>query len=148
TSAVIDEALFGTARLWVVGNVNRDLKTTPLAEGPNLFRDGETSVAGIHETIGGGGANSAAMAARLGAQSTFLGRIGEDALGLRLEQSLQRHGVACRLHRDPARITGTTLNLVYETGQRHFLSCHPNNAALAFERLDLRGLETATHLLR
>jgi sugar/nucleoside kinase (ribokinase family) len=34
------------------------------------------------------------------------------------------------------------------TGQRHFLSCHPNNAALAFESLDLRPLASADHLLR
>jgi sugar/nucleoside kinase (ribokinase family) len=40
------------------------------------------------------------------------------------------------------------VNLVYDTGQRHFLSCHPNNSTLAFESLDLRPLASADHLLR
>ena len=143
-----DEAVFATARLCVVGNINRDLKTAPLAPGAYLCDDGETSLDALDETIGGGGANSAAMAAGLGARASLVGQVGADGLGRRLEQVLQSRGVQCRLHRAPDLATGSTLNLVYQTGRRHFLSCHPNNAALAFERLDLQDLRQATHLLR
>jgi len=145
---MLDESVFRGAKLCVVGNINRDIKTTPLRAGDYLFADGETAMDGVSETIGGGGANSAAIAAGLGAECSFIGQIGDDETGRRLEQALTRAGVRCHLGKDPNLATGTTVNLVYDTGQRHFLSCHPNNAALAFESLDLRPLASAEHLLR
>jgi sugar/nucleoside kinase (ribokinase family) len=146
--AMLDATAFLGSRLCVVGNLNRDLKTAPFPPGPSLFEDGETALGGVSETVGGGGANSAAMAAGLGAQATFIGQIGDDPLGQQLVSALERAGVRCCVHRDAATPTGTTLNLVYDSGRRHFLSCHPNNAALQFDQLDLSGLAHATHLLR
>jgi sugar/nucleoside kinase (ribokinase family) len=145
---MLDDSALRGAKLCVVGNVNRDLKTAPFPPGGHLFDDGETPLPGISETIGGGGANSAAIAAALGAESSFIGQVGNDELGRRLEQALTRAGVRCHLHRAAHVSTGTTLNLVYDTGRRHFLSCHPNNATLAFEHLDLAPLADADHLLR
>ena len=145
---MLDESAFRGAKLCVVGNVNRDIKTAPLSPGEHLFHDGETPIADVFETIGGGGANSAAIAAALGAQSSFVGQIGDDETGRRLEQALIRAGVRCHLHRAANLATGTTVNLVFDTGRRHFLSCHPNNAALSFETLDLAALAGANHLLR
>ncbi len=52
------ENVFKDASLCVVGNINRDIKTAPFPAGEGLLRDGETGVASIQETIGGGGANS------------------------------------------------------------------------------------------
>jgi sugar/nucleoside kinase (ribokinase family) len=145
---MLDESALRGAKLCVVGNINRDLKTAPFSPGAYLFEDGETSLAAISETIGGGGANSAAIAAALGAESSLIGQVGDDELGCRLEQALIRARVRCHLHRAANVTTGTTINLVYDTGRRHFLSCHPNNAALAFETLDLAPLADADHLLR
>jgi sugar/nucleoside kinase (ribokinase family) len=145
---MLDESLLREAKLCVVGNVNRDLKTAPIPPGDYLFADGETSIGGILETIGGGGANSAAIAARLGADCSFIGQIGDDETGRRLEQALARAGVRCHFNKAPNLATGSTVNLVFDTGQRHFLSCHPNNAALSFEALDLAPLANADHLLR
>jgi sugar/nucleoside kinase (ribokinase family) len=145
---MLDESVLREAKLCVVGNINRDIKTAPIAPGDYLFSDGETSVAGISETIGGGGANSAAIAARLGADCSFVGQMGDDETGRRLEQALTRAGVRCHLRKASGLATGSTVNLVFDTGQRHFLSCHPNNAALTFEALDLAPLATADHLLR
>jgi len=142
------ESVFAGVGLWVVGNINRDIKTSPLPAGEYLFHDGETSLTGICETLGGGGANSAAIAAGLGAAPTFIGQVGADPLGARLEATLKKHGVACRLHKATGLSTGSTMNLVFENGQRHFLSCHPNNVALQLDALDLAGLEQADHLLR
>jgi sugar/nucleoside kinase (ribokinase family) len=145
---MLDDSAFRGAKLCVVGNINRDIKTAPVRPGDYLFSDGETSIDGIHETIGGGGANSAAIAAGLGATPSFIGQIGDDETGRRLEQALTRAGVLCHLHKAPHLATGTTVNLVFDSGQRHFLSCHPNNVALSFETLDLAPLASADHLLR
>ena len=145
---MIGEAELHTTRLCVVGNINRDIKTAPLQSGEHLFGDGETSVEAVWETIGGGGANSACVAAALGAPVSFLGRAGDDRVGDALVATMTRHGVECHVARDPTCSTGTTVNLVYQSGQRHFISCHPNNESLCFEDLDLGAIDTADHLLR
>jgi hypothetical protein len=49
-----DESVFRGARLCVIGDINRDLKTAPLSPGEHLFAGGETSDVGISETIGVG----------------------------------------------------------------------------------------------
>lgn len=143
-----DPALFAGTRLGVVGNLNRDLKTSPLRAGAHLFEDGETTVTAIHETVGGGAANSACSAAALGARVAFLGKVGADALGERLEAVLRRQGIATHLVHDATVATGTTVNLNYASGQRHFISALPNNAALRVEELDLGVLTGCDHLLR
>jgi sugar/nucleoside kinase (ribokinase family) len=145
---VPDESLLRQGRLCVVGNVNRDVKTAAFPGGAHLLRDGETSVARITETIGGGGANSACAAAALGAHVGFMGKIGSDALGARLEATLASNGVAPRLARDADVATGTSINLTYEDGQRHFVSSLPNNASLTFDDLDLGFLRGFAHLYR
>jgi len=143
-----DASLFAGSDLCVVGAVCRDIKTAPLPNGEYLLKDGETSVSGIRETIGGGGANSAGIAANLGAKARFAGVIGKDPLGERLRLALERSGVLCFLHHASGLATGTTVNLVYASGERHFLSCHPNNAALDLEHLDMAALKGARHLFR
>ena len=79
---------FEGSRLGVVGNICRDVKRLPLVPDERLFHDGETPSDSIFETIGGGGANSALFAAGLQAATRFAGKVGDDALGTRLEQSL------------------------------------------------------------
>jgi sugar/nucleoside kinase (ribokinase family) len=142
------ELRFSGPPVCVVGNVNRDVKLLNVPPAPGLFEDGETTVGGIVETIGGGGANSACAAAALGATVRFLGKTGADALGERLGQTLERHGVQARLRRDPRCPTGTSVALGFTTGRRHFLSRLPNNEMLGFDDLDLAGLDGCAHLLR
>jgi ribokinase len=141
-------SLFRGVRLCVVGNINRDVKTAPFPGGSHLLADGETSIPGVLETIGGGGAISASAAVSLGAGCDFIGQTGDDALGRHLEAVMTRAGVKCWFHRARGLATGTTLNLVYNDGQRHFLSCHPNNEQLAFETLNLSAIAGADHLYR
>src|SRR5215207_7538195 len=129
-----------SSSLVVVGNINRDIKTSPFPPGDYLFADGETSIGGITESIGGGAAISAAVAAALGAKVSFLGQVGEDAVGEQAVNALIRAGVDCRVRRAPGLTTGTTVNLVYTTSARHFIGCHPNNRELAFDHLDLSNL--------
>ncbi|MGD0127066.1 MAG: carbohydrate kinase family protein [Terriglobia bacterium] len=145
---MLDEQSFCTADICIVGNINRDIRTSQIPPGDYLFADGETSVAAITETVGGGGANSAFAAAGLGARVAFLGRVGTDWLGDRLERALTSHGIAPYLKRAPGCPSGTSVNLTFTNGHRHFLSSLPNNAALTFEDLDLAALEGFGHLLR
>lgn len=143
-----EEISFTGPPLCVVGNLNRDVKLLGVPESPGLFRDGETSVADLVETIGGGGANSACVAAALGASVHFVGKVGADALGERLRQAMEQHGVRTHLARASNCATGTTVALGFATGQRHFLSWLPNNETLTFEDLDLAALDGCAHLLR
>jgi sugar/nucleoside kinase (ribokinase family) len=145
---MLDETVFAGRRLCVVGNVNRDLRTAPIPPGDYLFHDGETSATFVRETVGGGGANSALAAAGLGADVRLAGKVGEDPLGYRLEAVLAAHDVRPFLSRDEEHPTGTSINLVFETGRRHFVSCLPSSAALAFGDVDPAALEGAEHLLR
>ena len=144
-----ETALGGSPLICVVGNINRDVKVRDVPDSPRLFCDGETSVPAIVETIGGGGANSACAAAALGARVRFVGKVGSDALGERLRQTLAKHGVETRLSQaDPPIATGTSVALGLASGQRHFLSCLPNNETLAYQDLDLSALDGCEHLLR
>jgi sugar/nucleoside kinase (ribokinase family) len=140
--------MFEDAALCVVGNINRDIKTAPLRAGEHLLHDGESSTDFIVETIGGGGANSAFAAAALGAQVSFAGKVGADALGDRLQRTLVGHGIAAHLARDEKHPSGTSLALSFDNGHRHFVSCLPANEALSFGDIDLRALEGRRHLLR
>ena len=140
--------MFEASSLCVVGNINRDVKTSPLHAGEPLFRDGESSVSFISETIGGGGANSAFAAAALGARVALVSKVGKDALGSRLERTLAKHGVFSHLAKDSVHPSGTSIALAFDNGHRHFVSCLPANEALTFEAIDLRALDGVHHLLR
>jgi sugar/nucleoside kinase (ribokinase family) len=145
---MVDERFFSKANICITGNINRDIKISPIHAGSYLFADGETSVACVTETVGGGSANSALAAAALGARVAFLGRVGADWLGDRLERVLTSHGISASLKKVSGCPTGTSVNITFTNGQRHFLSSLPNNASLAFEDLDLSALEGFDHLLR
>src|SRR5260221_2585590 len=75
-SAVLDAALFRDSHLCVVGAICRDVKTAPLPPGDYLLHDGETSIGGVRETIGGGGGNRAGGAGELGAGGGLFGLVG------------------------------------------------------------------------
>ena len=145
---MLDETVFRGRRLAIVGNVCRDVKIGAIRPGRHLLEDGETPTAFIAETIGGGGANSALAAAALGADVRFVGKVGADSLGQRLEQSLVRRGVKTFIRRDPNVATGSSVVLSYESGCRHFISCQPNNYSLAMADIDCTMLSGAGHLLR
>ena len=145
---MLTERVFKQGSLCVVGNLNRDVKAAPLEAGEYLFRDGEISVPSVSETVGGGGANSAFAAASLGAAVTFIGRLGADALGNRLERTLKQHGISSRPARDSAHPSGTSIALTFENGHRHFISCLPSCRALTFKDVDLKAMAARRHLLR
>ena len=138
-----------SGRLCVVGNVNRDVKIAPIEPGGHIFEDGETSTSSVRETVGGGGANSALAAAALGAaRVTFVGKTGADALGERLAKTFAARGIDARLVRDPQHPTGTSVNLVWSTGRRHFVSALASSETFTLADIDLAVLSGHDHLLR
>jgi ribokinase len=98
-------------RITVVGSANVDL----VARCDRLPRPGETITGATFERIPGGkGANQAVAAARLGAEVSFVGRIGVDDLVLR---SLEREGVdTSAVSRDDGE-SGVALILVDAQGE-------------------------------
>ena len=52
---MLDESALMRGSLIVVGNINRDVKTSPISGGAAILSDGETAAESITETIGGGG---------------------------------------------------------------------------------------------
>jgi len=98
----------------VFGSLNMDL----VARVPRLPSPGET-LAGQHfaTTPGGKGANQAVAAARLGAPTAMVGRVGADAFGEQLLASLAGNGVATdAILRDTDAHTGVALINVAQNG--------------------------------
>jgi ribokinase len=94
-------------RVFVAGSINMDVVATAERH-PRL---GET-VAG-HEVFyfpGGKGANQAVAAAKLGAATTLIGRVGKDAFGRDVRAFLEAQGVDLAFVRDtPEAHTGTAI---------------------------------------
>ena len=74
----------------VVGSINEDL----IVNVPRLPEAGETVLGHGHlATAGGKGANQAMVAARLGAEVAFVGRVGDDAAGRSMRAAMAHGGV-------------------------------------------------------
>ena len=129
----------------VLGSLNVDL----VANVSHLPRPGETVMAESLQTFPGGkGANQAAAAARLGGTVAIVGRVGTDAFGTLLLESLERDGVnVSGVARDEAAPTGTALILVDPNGENVITVAAGANASLgagevrrALAALDPTGL--------
>ena len=104
-----------TPRIVVVGSINMDL----VARVPRLPRPGETVHGSeFRQVPGGKGANQAVAAARLGADVTLIGRVGDDAFGQQLLTSLRQHGVRTEAVQTTANCpSGLALIGVEDSGQ-------------------------------
>lgn len=91
----------------VVGSLNQDITVRV----PHLPSPGETVLGGDAVVGGGGkGANQAVAAARLGAVTAMVGRVGDDGAGAFLRERLVAEGIEVQhLAIDPERATGTAL---------------------------------------
>lgn len=102
-------------KIVVVGSLNMDL----IVSAPRIPAPGETILGhGFHTAAGGKGANQAVAAARLGAQVSMVGRVGDDAYGQALRDNLAADGVDTSLVQiDPETHTGVALITVDESGE-------------------------------
>jgi len=102
-------------RITVVGSLNMDL----VIRSPHIPRPGETILGSDFHTIPGGkGANQAVAAARLGAEVSMVGRLGNDAFAEVLLDNLAASGVETAfISRDDRSATGVALIVVDDEGE-------------------------------
>ncbi len=120
-------------RLIVIGSANADL-VVPAARRP---AGGETVLGGaltVHP--GGKGANQAVAASRLGGQVSFIGRVGGDAHGVLLRDSLHSSGVDTTHLLTSATATGVAMITVTPDGENSILVAPGANGDLAPGDLD------------
>jgi ribokinase len=124
-----------TARIVVVGSFNADL-TSYMARMP---QPGET-VSGDAFTTGPGGkgSNQAVAAARLGAEVTFIGRVGQDVFSTLAFELWEREGINSEyVVRDPELATGVAQIFVDEGGENSIVVVLGANLALTTEDIDV-----------
>ncbi len=136
-----------SASVCVVGSVNMDLVVrTPRLPGP-----GETVLGSSYRSFPGGkGANQAVAAARLGAQVSFIGALGDDPHGAKLRAVFQAEGVNLDgLHVRAGEATGLGLITVADGGENTIVVSSNANATLtpAEVRAHAARLEAADVLL-
>jgi ribokinase len=121
-------------RIVVVGSTNTDM----VAKAERLPGPGETVIGGAFVTVAGGkGANQAVAAARLGAQVTFVGAVGDDALGVQAVAGLAAEGIdVSRVVALPGQASGVALILVDAEGQNSIMVAPGANMALTPVHVD------------
>lgn len=115
-------------QLCVLGSVNLDL----VIQSPHFPQPGETVLGGPFESFAGGkGANQAVAAARLGAQVSFLGCVGNDDGGRAARAALEQAGVdTSGLLTRPEVHTGIGVITVAPTGENHIVVAPGANHAM------------------
>src|SRR5512139_1282138 len=110
----------------VVGSINMDL----VVRAPHLPQPGETIIGSDFKTFPGGkGANQAVAAARLGGHVKMIGRVGNDAFGEQLLQTLRADRIDTTfVQLDTAAPSGVALITVEEAGQNTIVVASGANA--------------------
>ncbi len=123
-----------TARISIAGSINIDL----VVFAPHHPQIGETVLGSDFKTYPGGkGANQAVAAARAGAQTTMIGKVGRDPFGKLLLASLKQNNVETRWVSQAAGApTGTALITVDEQGSNTIVVVAGSNGALKPTDLD------------
>lgn len=117
------------SRLVVIGSINMDL----VVRTERLPRPGETVRGGEFHTIAGGkGANQAVAAARLGADTYLVGRVGADDFGRRLRDAVEGNGVnIAHVSIDDDHPTGVAMIIVQASGENSIVVARGANDAVS-----------------
>lgn len=128
----------------VVGSLNWDLHL----QVESLPAPGETTVAaGRLEGPGGKGANQAAMAGRLGSETTMVGCVGADAAGEAMRAALAEAGVRTDSVTTGEGASGGAVVIVERGGENSIVIDPGANAELAPAHLEQTGLAEAAVVL-
>lgn len=121
----------------VIGSINMDL----VVRAERLPDAGETLTGTGFATIPGGkGANQAVAAARLGARTAMIGRVGDDAFGATLRAALAAEGIECRgVRAVPGVPTGVALIEVDDAGRNRIVVVPGGNGQLRPTDVDAHG---------
>jgi ribokinase len=117
------------AKIVVVGSSNTDM----VVKTPHLPAPGETVLGGEFVMAAGGkGANQAVAAARLGAEVTFVARVGQDVFGEQVLAGFEREGLITEhVTADPTAASGVALILVDAMGENSIAVASGANACLS-----------------
>ena len=128
-----------SGHILVVGGLNMDL----VIQTPRYPEYGENLIGSDFNTYPGGkGANQAVAAARLGASVKLVGRVGTDAFGDTLLQTVTQSGVETSyIRRDAQAATGVAVIIVDSRGQNTIVVAHGANDHLTPE--DVSAAEEA-----
>ncbi len=118
----------------VLGSINYDC----VAKADRLPRKGETLRGYSFGTfVGGKGSNQSVQMALLGAQVTFIGKVGADDVGRTMKNSLKNHGISIdHLAVDPHANSGACSINLDAAGQNTLLYVPGANETLAPEDID------------
>lgn len=118
----------------IVGSVNMDL----VIRVPRFPAPGETISGRDFQTIPGGkGANQAVAAARMGAEVHFIGSVGNDNFGERLERGLAHEGIElAHLSHWSEGATGIAMIYVSDAGQNMIVISPGANGQLTLKHID------------
>ena len=134
-------------RIVVVGSSNTDM----VVKSERIPVPGETVVGGEFVMAAGGkGANQAVAAARLGAEVTFVAKVGDDLFGNQAVEGYRREGILTDwILKDPHSHTGVALILVDAQGENSISVASGANHALTPEdvRLAAERIRAADVLL-
>ncbi|MFH1264804.1 MAG: ribokinase [Planctomycetota bacterium] len=122
------------ARIVVVGSSNTDM----VVKADRIPVPGETVTGGQFVMAAGGkGANQAVAAARLGAQVTFVAKLGQDMFGDQAIENYAKEGIVTNLIlRDPENHTGVALIMVDQQGENLIAVASGANHALTPEDVE------------
>ncbi|WP_043302187.1 ribokinase [Pseudomonas sp. GM55] len=121
------------AKVVVIGSLNMDLVT----RAPRLPKGGETLIGDSFATVSGGkGANQAVAAARLGAQVSMIGCVGNDAYGEALREALLVERIDCQAVSTVDGSSGVALIVVDDSSQNAIVIVPGANGALTAEAID------------
>jgi len=123
-----------TPKILVIGSLNMDLilqtAVMPVA--------GENLIGSNYQYFHGGkGGNQAIATAKMGADVTFVGKVGNDASGDELIQSLKDNGVQVEfITRDEGNNTGLAVIILEDSGQNRILVYPESNMSLTPADID------------
>jgi ribokinase len=104
---------------------------------PRLPKGGETLIGDSFATVSGGkGANQAVAAARLGAQVSMIGCVGNDAYGEALREALLVERIDCQAVSTVDGSSGVALIVVDDSSQNSIVIVPGANGALTAEAID------------
>ncbi|MFO8079182.1 MAG: ribokinase [Armatimonadota bacterium] len=123
-----------TAKIAVLGNINIDF----VMRAERMPRPGETLMGSDLKLVPGGKcANQAVTAARVGANVTVIGRLGEDIFGPQLKENLEREGINTdAITSDPETHTGSAFIALSPSGENSILSCMGANLEVSPEQVE------------
>jgi len=127
--------MMGENKIVVVGSSNTDM----VIKVKNLPKPGETVIGKeFYIAAGGKGANQAVAAARLGADVTFIAKVGKDMFGDRAIANFQESGINTDfVFRDEKNPSGVALIFVDEKGENSIAVSPGSNANLVKENIKL-----------